>query len=71
MLPHLGFQPEYFRVWHKADIPSAVIDVRFRGYSGHQRATIQCLLLTQSGRQRLQIAAMQTDLEPISPIAKG
>jgi hypothetical protein len=31
----------------------------------------QRLLLTQSGHWRLQFAAVQTDPEPVSPIAKG
>jgi hypothetical protein len=39
------------RFWHKADIRGHSTDVRFWVNSGHQRATIQCLLLTQNGHQ--------------------
>jgi hypothetical protein len=32
-----------------------------RPYREHHQATIQCPLLTQSGHERLKIAAVQTD----------
>ena len=38
--------------WHLADIPVAPPNVRFWGYSGHQRALIQCLFLTQRRHKR-------------------
>ena len=42
--------PLNVRYWHKADIPSCTVHVRFRGQSGH--AVLRCtrLLLTKSGR---------------------
>ena len=36
-------------------------DVRFRGQSGHGDERPECLLLTQSGHERLGIAAAQND----------
>src|SRR6516162_5034287 len=42
---------------------SAPSNVRFWGQSGHRRGDLQCLLLTQSGHERVRIAAMQTDPE--------
>ncbi|MGC2075093.1 MAG: hypothetical protein WA728_03475, partial [Xanthobacteraceae bacterium] len=35
--------------WHKADIPIALLDVRFWGQSGHRAAALQCPLMTHSG----------------------
>jgi hypothetical protein len=35
--------------WHKADITSAPINVRFRGRSGHLADIAGCLLLTRRG----------------------
>jgi hypothetical protein len=49
------------RLWHKADIPTGSTDVRFWGKSGHRDFRARCLLLTQSGHERLRIAAAQTD----------
>jgi hypothetical protein len=43
--------------WHEADIPFTIIDVRFRGQSGHQSHVPQCLLLTQSGHHDPVMAA--------------
>src|SRR5262249_25748579 len=42
------------RFWHKTDILIASADVRFRGNSGHCSDTVECPLLTQSRRQRVQ-----------------
>ena len=47
--------------WHLADMAIAAANVRFWGNSGHQVTALQCPLLTQSGHERLRIAAVQTD----------
>jgi hypothetical protein len=39
------------RLWHLADIRRVSLHVRFWVNSGHQRAAIRCLLLTQSGHR--------------------
>jgi hypothetical protein len=41
------------RFWHLADITAVLIHVRFRGQSGHWLEMPRCLLLTQSGHERL------------------
>src|SRR5262249_33952227 len=52
---HLGPGPETGAL---ADIPLALGNVRFWGYSGHRRDIAQCLLLTQSGHWLLEFAVM-------------
>jgi hypothetical protein len=36
-------------LWHKVDIVAVMIDVRFRGQSGHSTARSPCPLMTRSG----------------------
>jgi hypothetical protein len=48
--------------WHKADIKRLSSNVRFWGQSGHRVEALQCSLLTQSGHELLEIAALQTGL---------
>jgi hypothetical protein len=45
----------------KADIPTAAMNVRFRGQSGHRNLRASRPLLTQSGHERLRVAAVQLD----------
>jgi len=52
------------RFWHKADIPVAPTNVRFLGQSGHQLDARQCLLLTQSGRERTELLLCNLIPEP-------
>jgi len=40
---------------------AALQNVRFRGQSGHDADLMRCLLLTQSGHDRVGIAAVQTN----------
>jgi hypothetical protein len=49
------------RFWHKADMPIALLNVRFRGQSGHRAKALQCPLMTHLRHQRLKIAAVQVD----------
>jgi hypothetical protein len=37
------------RFWHKADIETALMNVRFREKSGHCKFDLSCPLVTQSG----------------------
>ena len=37
------------RFWHKADVQTALMNVRFEGNNGHDADVTRCLLLTQSG----------------------
>ena len=73
MKPELALQeraatcPTDVCFWHKADMATGSIDVRFWVNSGHQRAAIRCLLLTQSGHGQFRIFAAQIDHCPISP----
>ena len=56
---YLGYANVCF--WHVADMAVTFSDVRFWVNNGHQRAPIRCLLLTQSGHERLKIAASQNE----------
>ena len=38
--------------WHLADIAAQLLDVRFRGYSGHRDPGVSCPLMTQSGHRQ-------------------
>ena len=38
-----------FRYWHKADVQTALMNVRFEGNNGHDADVTLCLLMTQSG----------------------
>jgi hypothetical protein len=42
----------YVRLWHKADVQTALMDVRFEGNNGHDADMTRCLLMTQSGHSR-------------------
>jgi len=42
-------EPAHVGFWHKADISIVLNDVRFRGESGHDTNSPQCLLMTHSG----------------------
>jgi hypothetical protein len=35
--------------WHKADVQTALMNVRFEGNNGHDADATRCLLMTQSG----------------------
>ena len=35
--------------WHKADVQTALTNVRFEGNNGHDADVTRCLLMTQSG----------------------
>ena len=37
------------RLWHKADVQTALMNVRFEGNNGHDADVKRCLLMTQSG----------------------
>ena len=37
------------RYWHKADVQTALMDVRFEGKNGHDADVTRFLLMTQSG----------------------
>ena len=37
------------RLWHLADVQSALMNVRFEGNNGHDADVTRCLLLTLSG----------------------
>jgi hypothetical protein len=43
-VPHL-----HVRYWHKADVQTALMNVRFEGNNGHDADVTRCLLMTQSG----------------------
>ncbi len=47
---HLG--PADVRLWHKAEVPPASRDFRFRGYNGHQNCGSRLPLLTQPVSKR-------------------
>ena len=38
-----------FRYWHKADVQTALMNVRFEGNNGHDVDVTRCLLMTHSG----------------------
>ena len=40
----------HVRLWHIADMPLALTNVRFERNNGHDADVTRCLLLTQSGR---------------------
>ena len=40
------------RYWHKADVPLALMNVRFEGNNGHDANVTRCPLMTQSGHVR-------------------
>jgi hypothetical protein len=61
--------PAYVCFWHKADIATVAMNVRFRVNSGHRLALIRCLLLTQSGHQQLMIAACKVTSNPMPLVA--
>ena len=37
------------RLWHLADVQTALMNVRFEGNNGHDADVTRCLLMTQSG----------------------
>ena len=37
------------RLWHLADVQTALMNVRFEGNNGHDAGVTRCLLMTQSG----------------------
>ena len=37
------------RYWHKADVQTALMNVRFEGNTGRDADVTRCLLMTQSG----------------------
>jgi hypothetical protein len=39
----------YVRYWHKADVQTALMNVRFEGNNGHGTDVTRCPLMTQSG----------------------
>ena len=44
----LAVAPPDFRVWHKADAVGNPSDVCFRGQSGHDLSSAECLQMTDS-----------------------
>src|SRR6516162_8581356 len=69
-IPLIELRAEYL-FWHKADISRLSSNVRFWGQSGHHPNMPSCPLLTQSGHQRLKIAAPQLDPEPHFAVHKS
>jgi len=43
-VPHL-----HVRYWHKADVQTALMNVRFEGNNGHDADVTRCLLMTHFG----------------------
>jgi hypothetical protein len=43
-------------LWHKADVQTALINVRFEGNNGHDADVARCLLMTLSGHSSLAVA---------------
>ena len=39
----------HVRLWHSADMATALMHVRFEGNNGHDADVTRCLLMTQSG----------------------
>ena len=60
------------RFWHKADITSVPIHVRFWGQSGHCLPTPRCPLITQSGHQQIDFQApVAVSMSTVAGLAAG
>ena len=51
----------YVRLWHKADMPLALMNVGFEGNNGHDADVMRCLLMTQSKLSTNRV-------EPLAPL---
>jgi hypothetical protein len=49
-LPFRASSRHNVRLWHKADVQTALMNVRFEVNNGHDADVARCLLMTHSGR---------------------